>query len=75
MAAQVFNGLDPYQETCFADITRNSMTTLLSFGEYIAKSRRSPEKLFHLLKMYATMRDLYPEVALWLYPEENYRAH
>jgi len=42
---------------------------LLSFGEAIAKSKKTPEKLFVLLDMYETMRDLQPEVidALSLY--------
>lgn len=59
---QVFHELEPYRETCFAEVTSNSVTMLLSFGEGIAKSKRSPEKLFVLLDMYETMRELYPEV-------------
>jgi exocyst complex protein 7 len=35
---------------------------LLSFGEAIAKSKKSPEKLFVLLDMYETMCNLLPEV-------------
>lgn len=59
---QVFHELEPYRETCFAEVTSNSVTMLLSFGEGIAKSKKSPEKLFVLLDMYETMRELYPEV-------------
>ncbi|MCO5563532.1 hypothetical protein L7F22_017176 [Adiantum nelumboides] len=59
---QVFHELEPHRETCFAEVTSNSVTMLLSFGEGIAKSKRSPEKLFVLLDMYETMRELFPEV-------------
>ncbi|KAL5052476.1 hypothetical protein RYX36_033158 [Vicia faba] len=34
---------------------------LLSFGEVVARSKRSPEKLFVLLDMYEIMRELQPE--------------
>jgi len=40
----------------------SSVIMLLSFGEAIAKSKRSPEKLFVLLDMYETMRELLPEI-------------
>lgn len=59
---QIWQGLDPYREKCFADVTDSSVHMLLSFGEAIAKSKKSPEKLFVLLDMYETMRDLQPEV-------------
>lgn len=59
---QVFNELEPYREACFAEVTSNSVTMLLSFGEAIAKSKKSPEKLFVLLDMYETMRELLPEI-------------
>ena len=59
---QIFHELDPYRETCFAEVTNGSVTMLLSFGEGIAKSKKSPEKLFVLLDMYETMREIYPEV-------------
>lgn len=39
---------------------------LLSFGDAIARSKRSPEKLFVLLDMYEIMRELHPEVQLLL---------
>ena len=34
----------------------------LSFGDVIAKSKRSPKKLFVLLEMYEIMRELHSEV-------------
>jgi len=59
---QIWAGLDPHREKCFADVTDSSVHMLLSFGEAIAKSKKTPEKLFVLLDMYETMRDLQPEV-------------
>jgi len=59
---QIWFRLDPYREKCFADVTDSSLHMLLSFGEAIAKSKKTPEKLFVLLDMYETMRDLQPEI-------------
>jgi exocyst complex protein 7 len=59
---QIWVGLDPHREKCFADVTDSSVHMLLSFGEAIAKSKKTPEKLFVLLDMYETMRDLQPEI-------------
>jgi len=52
----------PIAETCFSDISKGAMMQLLSFGEAIAISRRSPEKLFKVLDMYETLRDLVREI-------------
>jgi len=38
---------------------------LLSFGDAIARSKRSPEKLFVLLDMYEIMRELHTEVIIF----------
>ncbi|CAJ1946931.1 unnamed protein product [Sphenostylis stenocarpa] len=59
---QIFDGVDSLRTQCFADLTANSVAMLLSFGEAIAKSKRSPEKLFVLLDMYEIMRELQPEI-------------
>lgn len=59
---QIFDGADSLQDQCFADVTSNSVSVLLSFGEAIAKSKRSPEKLFVLLDMYEIMRELQSEI-------------
>ncbi|KAL6005447.1 hypothetical protein ACLOJK_006014 [Asimina triloba] len=58
----IFEGIDGIKDQCFAEVTANSMTMLLSFGEAIAKSKRSPEKLFVLLDMYEIIRELLPEI-------------
>ncbi|KAM0940418.1 putative exocyst complex component Exo70, cullin repeat-like-containing domain superfamily [Dioscorea sansibarensis] len=60
---EIFDDVDNnLKEQCFADVTANSVATLLSFGEAIAKSKRSPEKLFVLLDMYEIMRELHGEM-------------
>lgn len=59
---QIFEGFDPLMDQCFAEVTAGSVAVLLSFGDAIAKSKRSPEKLFVLLDMYEIMRELHTEV-------------
>lgn len=49
-------------DSCFAELAKGPMLQLLSFGEAVAISRRSPEKLFKILDMYETLRDLLPEL-------------
>ena len=63
---QIFQGFDSLSDQCFAEVTASSVSVLLSFGEAIARSKRSPEKLFVLLDMYEIMRELHSEV--WLMP-------
>ena len=48
--------------SCFNDLGKGPMMQLLSFGEAVAISRRSPEKLFKILDMYETLRDLLPDI-------------
>ncbi|MQL87218.1 hypothetical protein Taro_019759 [Colocasia esculenta] len=59
---QIFDGVDSLRDQCFAEVTSNSLEMLLSFGDAIAKSKRSPEKLFVLLDMYEIMRELQSEI-------------
>ncbi|XP_061996522.1 exocyst complex component EXO70A1-like isoform X2 [Rosa rugosa] len=59
---QMFEGFDSLGDQCFAEVTRSSVLVLLSFGEAIANSKRSPEKLFVLLDMYEIMRELHSEI-------------
>lgn len=58
----IFAGFDYLTDQCFAEVTNGSVAVLLSFGDAIAKSKRSPEKLFVLLDMYEIMRELHSEV-------------
>ncbi|XP_022742852.1 exocyst complex component EXO70A1-like isoform X2 [Durio zibethinus] len=59
---QMFEGFDSLSDQCFAEVTASSVSVLLSFGEAIARSKRSPEKLFVLLDMYEIMRELHSEI-------------
>ncbi|KAL3579495.1 hypothetical protein D5086_020999 [Populus alba] len=59
---QIFEGFDTLLDQCFAECTTSSVSMLLSFGDAIARSKRSPEKLFVLLDMYEIMRELHSEV-------------
>jgi len=59
---EIFKDIESIRVLCFAEATSNSMGMLLSFGDAIARSKRSPEKLFVLLDMYEIMRELQPEV-------------
>ncbi|KAK9283644.1 hypothetical protein L1049_011894 [Liquidambar formosana] len=61
---QLFEGYDTLKDQCFAEVTASSVLVLLSFGEAIAKSKRSPEKLFVLLDMYEIMRELHSEIEM-----------
>ena len=60
----ILDDIDSLRDQCFAEVTANSVAVLLSFGEAIAKSKRSPEKLFVLLDMYEITRELQSEVSL-----------
>ncbi|CAN6991626.1 unnamed protein product [Brassica oleracea var. botrytis] len=59
---QIFQGFDSLSDQCFAEVTVSSVSMLLSFGDAIARSKRSPEKLFVLLDMYEIMRELHTEI-------------
>ncbi|XP_042015292.1 exocyst complex component EXO70A1-like [Salvia splendens] len=58
----IFQTYDSLKDQCFAEVTGTGVITLLSFGDAIARSKKSPEKLFVLLDMYDIMRELQPEM-------------
>lgn len=62
LSDEVFAGMSPWRETSFSETVRGSMLQFLSFGEAIAISRRSPEKLFKILDMYEALWDLLPDI-------------
>ncbi|XP_024011245.1 exocyst complex component EXO70A1 [Eutrema salsugineum] len=61
---QILDGVESLRDQSFAGLTANSFGALISFGEAIAKSKRSPEKLFALIDMFETMTELMPEFDL-----------
>uniref|UniRef100_A0A0C9S5F0 Exocyst subunit Exo70 family protein n=1 Tax=Wollemia nobilis TaxID=56998 RepID=A0A0C9S5F0_9CONI len=58
---RVFAYVPSVAESCFGELAKG-MIELLNFGEAVAISRRAPEKLFKILDMYETLRDLMPEI-------------
>jgi hypothetical protein len=59
---QIFDGITFNKEQCFAELAKGSVMTLLSFGDTVARSKRSHENLFILLEMYGVMHELQSEV-------------
>lgn len=62
LCERVFVDLPSVSETCFVELARGVMVQLLNFAEAVVISRRSPERLFKILDMYETLRDLLPEI-------------
>nr|XP_010937792.1 exocyst complex component EXO70H1-like [Elaeis guineensis] len=58
----VFSGSDSIREACFADIARDAAVQFLSFPELMAKSKRSPEKMFRILELYDAIAELWLEI-------------
>lgn len=59
---EIFKAIESIRVLCFAEVTSGCVSALLSFGDAIVRSKRSPEKLFVLLDMYMIMRELHPEI-------------
>eukprot|EP00271_Cylindrocystis_brebissonii_P011880 TRINITY_DN29885_c0_g1_i1.p1 TRINITY_DN29885_c0_g1~~TRINITY_DN29885_c0_g1_i1.p1 ORF type:complete len:651 (-),score=141.12 TRINITY_DN29885_c0_g1_i1:659-2611(-) len=60
---QILEGLDPFRERCFSEIGGNALQNfLLPFADAVAEGKKSPEKLFALLDMHKTLKDLMPQV-------------
>ncbi|XP_040992759.1 exocyst complex component EXO70H1-like [Juglans microcarpa x Juglans regia] len=58
----VFSASESIRESCFADISRESAMSLFEFPEIVAKSKKSPEKMFRMLDMYEAISDSWPEI-------------
>ncbi|URE43159.1 exocyst complex [Musa troglodytarum] len=58
----VFAGSDAVREVVFADIAGDAALQFLGFPGLVAKSKRSPEKLFRLLDLYDAVAELRPEI-------------
>lgn len=59
---QIFEGKHALKDHCFAQLMAKSLSILLSFGDAVAKSQGSPEKLFVLLDMYEATLELQSDV-------------
>ena len=59
---QIFKCFDSLRDHCFGEVNASNVSVLHSFGDAIAKSKRSLEKLFVLLDMYEIMWELHSKV-------------
>ncbi|XP_058758439.1 exocyst complex component EXO70B1-like [Vicia villosa] len=57
---RVFFGFSSSVDLSFINVCKESTLQLLNFADAIAIGSRSPERLFRVLDMYETMRDLFP---------------
>ncbi|RLN30398.1 hypothetical protein C2845_PM05G05020 [Panicum miliaceum] len=62
MQITIFDGITFNNDQCFAELAGGSVMTLLSFGDTVARSKRSHENLFLLLEMYGVMHELQSEI-------------
>ena len=60
---QIFEDFDSLRDQCFGAVIGSGVSVLLSFGDAIAKSKRSLEKLFVLLDIYEIMHKLHSKVS------------
>ncbi|KAK7860503.1 exocyst complex component exo70a1 [Quercus suber] len=64
LEAKIGNWIHFMRIACFGEVTASSVLVLHSFGDAIAKSKRSPEKLFVLLDIYEIMRELHSKIEM-----------
>ncbi|KAF5751323.1 Exocyst subunit exo70 family protein B1 [Tripterygium wilfordii] len=58
---RVFFGLSSAADLSFMEVCRGSTIQLLNFADAVAIGSRSPERLFKVLDVFETLRDLMPE--------------
>lgn len=56
----VFSASESIRESCYSEITGEGATWLFSFPEFVAKCKKSPEKMFRTLDLYEAISDLWP---------------
>lgn len=59
---RVFSGLSSAADFSFMEVCRGSMVQLLKFADAVSIGSRSPERLFKVLDVFETLRDLMPEL-------------
>ncbi|KAI5069750.1 hypothetical protein GOP47_0016051 [Adiantum capillus-veneris] len=62
LCESVFKKDTSFVDATFYELAKGPMTQLLNFGEAVAIGRRAPEKLFKILDMYESLRDLSPSI-------------
>ncbi|KAJ7947721.1 Exocyst subunit Exo70 family protein [Quillaja saponaria] len=58
----VFSNSETIRESCFAEIAREGAMYLFEFPEFVAKCKKTPEKMFRKLDLYESISDLWPEI-------------
>ncbi|MCO5550740.1 hypothetical protein L7F22_004270 [Adiantum nelumboides] len=58
----VFVGLSPQRENSFLELASGALMQYLAFGKAVAAIRRTPEKLFRILDMYETIKELLGDI-------------
>ncbi|CAI0426627.1 unnamed protein product [Linum tenue] len=58
---RVFFGLSSAADLSFMEVCRGSTIQILNFADAVAIGSRSPERLFKILDLFETLRDLIPE--------------
>ncbi|KAA0060021.1 exocyst complex component EXO70B1-like [Cucumis melo var. makuwa] len=61
LCERVFVGLSTTADLSFMEVCRGSTIQLLNFADAVAIGSRAPERLFKILDMFETLRDLMPE--------------
>lgn len=61
---RVFFGFSSASDLSFMEVCRGSTIQLLNFADAVAIGSRAPERLFKVLDVYETIRDLMPEFEL-----------
>ena len=62
LCEHVLRDLEPHTGRAFTELSEHITSTLFAFGEAVARTKKTPEKLSVLLDMYETMRNLMPQV-------------
>lgn len=70
LCEHVFSASHKIREACFCDITQEEALNLFKFPELVAKSKKSPERIFQLMELHNTLNVLFPEIELMF----NYEA-
>lgn len=58
----VFHSSDSIKEACFTEISNEAALTLFSFPEMVAKTKKTPEKMFKILDMYEAIAELWEDI-------------
>ncbi|CAN4096043.1 unnamed protein product [Withania somnifera] len=58
----VFSASKTIRETCFSDVAKEGGINLFKFPELVAKTKRSPEKLFLLMDLHEAIVELLPDI-------------